>query len=59
MLHDLVARACRRDRQQMVAARCSTIGTASLGAFWQVVPKEMLDRLAHPLDDSVELVAAE
>lgn len=29
------------------------------GTFWQVVPKEMLDRLAHPLDDSVELVAAE
>jgi glutamate synthase (NADPH/NADH) large chain len=29
------------------------------GHFWQVVPKEMLERLAHPLDDSVELVAAE
>jgi len=29
------------------------------GNFWQVVPKEMLTRLAHPLDDSVELVAAE
>ncbi|ODP37202.1 glutamate synthase large subunit [Sphingomonas turrisvirgatae] len=29
------------------------------GHFWQVVPKEMLDRLAHPLDDSLELVAAE
>lgn len=29
------------------------------GHFWQVVPKEMLTRLAHPLDDSVELVAAE
>ena len=27
--------------------------------FWQVVPKEMLDRLPHPLDDSEELVAAE
>ena len=23
----------------------------ALGAFWQVVPKEMLTRLAHPLDD--------
>jgi glutamate synthase (NADPH/NADH) large chain len=31
----------------------------SLGAFWQIVPKEMLGRLAYPLDDSVELVAAE
>ena len=27
--------------------------------FWQVVPKEMIDRLAHPLDDSMEAVAAE
>ena len=29
------------------------------GDFWQVVPKEMLTRLAHPLDDVIELVAAE
>ena len=29
------------------------------GQFWQVVPKEMLTRLAHPLDDSVALEAAE
>ncbi|WP_267349868.1 glutamate synthase large subunit [Sphingomonas carotinifaciens] len=29
------------------------------GKFWQVVPKEMLTRLAHPLDDSVALEAAE
>ncbi|PAX07993.1 glutamate synthase large subunit [Sphingomonas lenta] len=27
--------------------------------FWQVVPKEMLGRLEHPLEDTVELVAAE
>jgi len=27
--------------------------------FWQVVPKEMLTRLAHPLNDTVEAVAAE
>ena len=27
--------------------------------FWQVVPKEMLGRLSHPLDDRVEQVAAE
>ena len=32
---------------------------AALQHFWQVVPKEMLTRLPHPLDDSVELVAAE
>ncbi|VVT24283.1 glutamate synthase, large subunit [Sphingomonas sp. EC-HK361] len=29
------------------------------GHFWQVVPKEMLTRLAHPLDDAEALVAAE
>jgi glutamate synthase (NADPH/NADH) large chain len=29
------------------------------GKFWQVVPKEMLDRLAYPLDDAQELAAAE
>ena len=31
------------------------------GKFWQIVPKEMLGRLAHPLDDieEAELVAAE
>ncbi|MFA6123017.1 glutamate synthase large subunit [Sphingomonas sp.] len=27
--------------------------------FWQVVPKEMLTRLSHPLDDRVEQIAAE
>jgi len=31
----------------------------SLGAFWQIVPREMLDRLSHPLDDGAVLVAAE
>jgi glutamate synthase (NADPH/NADH) large chain len=27
--------------------------------FWQVCPKEMLSRLAHPLSDAPSLVAAE
>ena len=27
--------------------------------FWQIVPKEMLDRLAYPLNDEAEAVAAE
>ncbi|HEU0066108.1 MAG TPA: glutamate synthase-related protein, partial [Sphingomonas sp.] len=30
-----------------------------VGRFWQVVPKEMLTRLAHPLDDIPQVVAAE
>lgn len=30
-----------------------------VGKFWQVVPREMLSRLSHPLDDAAELVAAE
>jgi glutamate synthase (NADPH) large chain len=29
------------------------------GDFWQVVPKEMLERLPHPLSDEVAMVAAE
>ena len=29
------------------------------GAFWQIVPKEMLTRLPWPLDDAEQLVAAE
>jgi len=29
------------------------------GKFWQVVPKEMLERLSHPLNDTQQLVAAE
>jgi glutamate synthase (NADPH/NADH) large chain len=31
----------------------------AVGHFWQVVPREMLARLAYPLDDTVEAVAAE
>ncbi|KAK0330181.1 hypothetical protein LTR94_033838, partial [Friedmanniomyces endolithicus] len=31
----------------------------TLGHFWQVVPREMLSRLAHPVDDSEALEAAE
>ena len=30
-----------------------------VGRFWQVVPREMLDRLTYPLNDAPELVAAE
>ncbi|MDQ2891482.1 MAG: glutamate synthase large subunit [Pseudomonadota bacterium] len=30
-----------------------------IGAFWQIVPKEMLARLAHPLDDGIAAEAAE
>ncbi len=30
-----------------------------VGKFWQVVPKEMLTRLPHALDDSLEVAAAE
>ncbi|UVO50937.1 glutamate synthase large subunit [Sphingomonas sp. SUN019] len=29
------------------------------GDFWQVVPREMLERLPHPLSDEVAMVAAE
>ena len=29
------------------------------GQFWQVVPREMLTRLSHPLDDAEVMEAAE
>ncbi|MGK6318993.1 glutamate synthase large subunit [Sphingomonas sp. DT-204] len=29
------------------------------GQFWQICPKEMVTRLAYPLDDEVEVIAAE
>jgi glutamate synthase (NADPH/NADH) large chain len=29
----------------------------ALGHFWQVIPREMLTRLAHPLEDSVAVAA--
>ncbi|VXC86231.1 glutamate synthase large subunit [Sphingomonas sp. 8AM] len=31
----------------------------ALGSFWQVIPREMLTRLSHPLDDAETLQAAE
>ena len=31
----------------------------AVGRFWQVVPKEMLSRLAHPLEEAPEAIAAE
>ena len=30
-----------------------------VGDFWQIVPKEMLTRLSHPLDEAADAVAAE
>ncbi len=52
--------ACRSDRQQMVASASSTIGTAALGAFLAGrARRKCSTRLAHPLDDAVEAVAAE
>jgi glutamate synthase (NADPH/NADH) large chain len=30
-----------------------------VGQFWQVCPKEMISRLAHPLSDRAEVEAAE
>jgi glutamate synthase (NADPH/NADH) large chain len=32
---------------------------AELGHFWQVVPKEMLSRLQHPLTERREAIPAE
>ena len=54
----------------LVAAHASATGSRwskgllddwsrAAGAFWQVVPREMLDRLPAPLDDTPDAVAAE
>ena len=41
-----------RETQSRFAARLLNDWALERGKFWQVVPKEMLTRLAHPLDDA-------
>ena len=57
VLHDLV-----RDHAAATDSRWSRglldDWERAIGRFWQVVPREMLGRLAHPLDEQ-ELIAAE
>ncbi len=48
-----------RETSSKWAAGLLTEWDRTQGQLWQVVPKEMLDRLSHPLDDAPETIAAE
>jgi glutamate synthase (NADPH/NADH) large chain len=48
-----------RETSSKWAAGLLTEWDRTLGQLWQVVPREMLGRLAHPLDDAPETIAAE
>ncbi|HEU0045821.1 glutamate synthase large subunit [Sphingomonas sp.] len=58
MLRDLVAEHASATDSKWSRALLEDWDRA-VGRFWQVVPKEMLGRLSQPLDDTLELVAAE
>ena len=47
----------RRETGSVFATELLTHFDRELGKFWQVVPKEMVNRLAHPLRET--LAAAE
>ncbi len=57
MLRDLVEEHARETDSKWAHELLANWDRAR-GEFWQVCPKEMLSRLAHPLDEPV-LVAAE
>jgi glutamate synthase (NADPH/NADH) large chain len=42
----------RTEARSSFAAQILARWEHELGRFWQVVPKEMIDRLAHPLTDA-------
>ncbi len=53
VLKDLVAEHAR-ETQSRFAARLINDWSLERCHFWQIVPKEMLPRLTHPLSDAVE-----
>ena len=52
-LKDLVRRHAR-ETQSTFAANLLTEWDTEIGRFWQVCPKEMLDKIEHPLSDAKE-----
>jgi glutamate synthase (NADPH/NADH) large chain len=58
VLHDLVTQHADATDSKWSSAMLDDWSRAA-GHFWQVCPKEMIDRLPHPLDDMRELIAAE
>jgi glutamate synthase (NADPH/NADH) large chain len=57
VLKDLVARHWR-ETNSALAARLLDNWEAEANQFWQVCPKEMLDRLDHPLSDDTQAARA-
>jgi glutamate synthase (NADPH/NADH) large chain len=57
VLKDLVAEH-RRETNSALASRLLDDWEVEAGRFWQVCPKEMLDRLDHPLADDAEAARA-
>jgi glutamate synthase (NADPH/NADH) large chain len=58
LVHALIEEHSRETSSKWAAALL-TEWDRTRDAIWQVVPREMLDRLPHPLDDTPEAVAAE
>ena len=53
VVQDLIAEHVR-ETQSKFAARLLNDWPLERGKFWQIVPKEMLTRLARPLSDKAE-----
>ncbi len=53
VLKDLVRRHAR-ETQSTFAANLLTEWDTEIGRFWQICPKEMLDKIEHPLSDAKE-----
>jgi glutamate synthase (NADPH/NADH) large chain len=58
VLRDLIVEH-RAESGSAFADQLLTQWDRELGRFWQVVPKEMLGRIAHPLSDEAEAIPAE
>ncbi|WP_439534559.1 glutamate synthase large subunit [Polymorphobacter sp.] len=58
VVHDLIAEHARETASRWSAGLLAEWDKTRT-QLWQVVPKEMLTRLSHPLDDTPETVAAE
>ena len=56
VLHGMI-KAHVRETDSLYAANIDAHWDLELGYFWQVCPKEMIDRLEHPLSDDSELGA--
>ncbi len=58
MLRELIEEH-RAETGSALAHELLTQWDLEIGKFWQVVPKEMLTRLAYPLSDEAEAIPAE